>query len=103
VLFVLGSYASATPGRVEDLDRLLAAADASRFPWAVCCFGPNEHAVMQAALGRGGHVRIGFENNLVLADGSEAADNAALIRQFTATLAKHSRRPAAAAEIRQII
>lgn len=101
VLFVLGSYASATPGRVEDLDRLLMAVDRIEFPWAVCCFGPNEHAVMLAAVQRGGHVRIGFENNVQLADGSDAPDNAALIRQFTAALEGQPRCVATVAQIRE--
>ena len=32
----------------------------------------------------GGHVRVGFENNMFLADGSIAPDNAALVKQVTA-------------------
>ena len=100
VLFVLGNYADAAAGQVEDLDALLAATDSQRFPWAVCCFGPHEHAVMQEALARGGHVRIGFENNLLLADGSTAPDNAALIQQFVAATADQERRPATVAEVR---
>ena len=100
VLFVLGNYADAIEGTVADLDRLLAATDASAYPWAVCCFGPHEHAVMRAALDRGGHVRIGFENNLVMSDGSRAPDNAALIREFVVATAGSPRRPASADEVR---
>lgn len=102
-LFVLGNYVSGVAGRVADLDELLAGADTSRFPWAVCCFGAHEHAVMQSALSLGGHVRIGFENNVQLADGSEAPDNAALIRQFTAAIADQPRKPAEADDVRQAL
>lgn len=100
-LFVLGNYVSGVAGQVADLDSLLRAVNTNLFPWAVCCFGGNEHAVMQSALRQGGHVRIGFENNVQLADGSEAVDNAALIGQFTASLTDQRRQPAAAAEVRK--
>jgi uncharacterized protein (DUF849 family) len=55
---------------------------------------------MLAALGKGGHVRIGFENNLLLSDGSRAADNATLITQFIAAAEESRRRPAGADEVR---
>ena len=100
-LFVLGNYADAVAGTVADLDKLLNATDPTGYPWAVCCFGPNEHAVMLAALERGGHVRIGFENNLALSDGSTAPDNAALIDEFVAATATKPRQPASAAEVRE--
>lgn len=99
-LFVLGNYSNAIAGTVADLDVLLDATDPDAFPWAVCCFGPNENAVMRAALVKGGHVRIGFENNLALSDGSRAPDNAALIREFVAATAGRARQPASAAEVR---
>ena len=99
-LFVLGRYAEGLVGDVSELHEMLAAADCSEFPWAVCCFGPNENSAMLVAASQGGHVRIGFENNLQLADGTLAEDNAALIDQFTAGLT--TRRPATADEIRQI-
>ncbi len=101
-LFVLGNYADARAGTIDDLDKLLLAADSQAYPWAVCCFGPNEHTVMLEAAGKGGHVRIGFENNTVMADGSPAEDNAALIREFVLASAYYERLPATAAEIRSI-
>ena len=100
-LFVLGSYAASVAGTVADLEVLLDATDPTAYPWAVCCFGANEHAVMRAALDRGGHVRIGFENNLDLSDGSRAADNAALIREFVLATAGSTRQPATAKEVRE--
>ena len=99
-LFVLGNYANSVAGTPTDLDKLLDATDPAAFPWAVCCFGANEHAVMRAALAKGGHVRIGFENNLVMADGSPARDNAALIREFVIATADDVRQPATAEEVR---
>lgn len=100
VMFVLGEYANSVAGRTDDLEKLLAATDAATYPWAVCCFGQNENEVMLAASARGGHVRLGFENNLLLPNGELAADNAALIRQFTAEIAVGQRAAASADEVR---
>ena len=35
---------------------------------------------MRQAMQRGGHCRVGFENNLLMSDGSQAEDNAALVK-----------------------
>ena len=103
VMLVVGSYADGIAGTVADLETLLSAVDCDAFPWSVCCFGEHEHGVMVAATARGGHVRMGFENNVLMADGSPAADNAALIRQFTAATRGGARRPATAAEVRSAL
>jgi uncharacterized protein (DUF849 family) len=98
-LFVLGRYADGVAGDEAGLRAFLDACDCSEFPWAVCCFGACEAPVMQAAAGAGGHVRLGFENNLQRSDGAVAADNAELVRDFTRGLAG-KRRPTTAAEVR---
>jgi 3-keto-5-aminohexanoate cleavage enzyme len=99
-MFVVGEYASARPGTVADLDLLLAATNADDYPWAVCCFGQNENEVMLAATAQMGHVRLGFENNLHLPNGTLAADNAALIRRYAADSPASKRCPASAGEVR---
>ena len=68
----------------------LAAHDAD-CPWALCAFGRREGACVLTAAGLGGHVRVGFENNLRLADGRLAASNAELVAQVD------GRRPACSA------
>ncbi|MGB5247662.1 MAG: 3-keto-5-aminohexanoate cleavage protein [Woeseia sp.] len=100
-LFVLGRYADNRPGDPAELDALLEVVDCSEFPWSVCCFGATELSALQHAARRGGHVRLGFENNLLLADGSVAGDNAVLAEQFIATTRMLPRRPATAAEVRE--
>lgn len=50
--------------------------------WMICAFGENEFSAAKLAASLGGHIRIGFENNSVLDDGSDAKDNAALIKQI---------------------
>ncbi|MCH9027130.1 MAG: 3-keto-5-aminohexanoate cleavage protein [Proteobacteria bacterium] len=100
-LFVLGHYADQTAGDTSDLDAFMATVDCTVFPWAVCCFGGKENEVMVAATGRGGHVRIGFENNLCLTDGREAKNNGELIVQYTRSSKDSNRKPASADEVRE--
>lgn len=96
VLFVLGRYASGTSTANGFTGFLDAWNDAG--PWAVCAFGAAESVVGAAALALNGHVRVGFENNLMLRDGSLAYDNAALIEQV-ARDAKLLGRPLANADV----
>jgi len=101
-LFVLGRYSERLEGNPADLDDMLRAADCTRFPWAVCCFGRLELEAMLAATRAGGHVRIGFENNLVLSDGRPARNNAELVRQYRDAAALLGCRPASADELREL-
>lgn len=83
VLYVLGRYAAGQVSSPHDLLPFLqAAAEAGdTLPWAVCAFGREENACVTAAAAFGGHVRVGFENNLLLRDGSRAPGNPALVAQ----------------------
>lgn len=103
VLFVLGRYAPGQRSTPQDLLPFLATATARRCPWMVCAFGPLEAACAAAAAALGGHVRVGFENNLQLADGSLAPDTAALVRQIAATAPILGRRPATAGEAADLL
>lgn len=79
VLYVLGRY---TPGQVStpvDLLPFLAPEMPGFGHWSVCAFGRNETVCVVAAALLGGHVRVGFENNLHLPDGSTAGSNADLV------------------------
>jgi uncharacterized protein (DUF849 family) len=81
VLFVLGRY---TPGQVSapaDMLPFHAAMGTDTAPFSVTAFGKQECACVLTSAALGGHARVGFENNLYLADGSLAPDNAALVRQ----------------------
>ncbi|MEM6906366.1 MAG: 3-keto-5-aminohexanoate cleavage protein [Pseudomonadota bacterium] len=68
-IFVLGTYQPPRAGAPDALGPLLAAADGLDLDWMVCAFGPTELACLSEALHRGGHVRIGFENNIHHPDG----------------------------------
>jgi uncharacterized protein (DUF849 family) len=86
VLYVLGRY---TPGQKSSPSDLLPFL-APRMPrfahWSVCAFGARENACVTAAALMGGHVRVGFENNLWRPDGSVAPDNAALVAAAHVTM-----------------
>ncbi|MDX0541749.1 3-keto-5-aminohexanoate cleavage protein [Sinorhizobium medicae] len=86
VLYVLGRY---TPGQTS-LPRDLLTFLAPEMPvfahWSVCAFGRHEAACVTAAALAGGHVRVGFENNLRLPDGTPSGSNADLVRAVTAVL-----------------
>lgn len=81
VLFVLGRYTAGQKSEPVDLLPFLQDWSGSDGDFAVCAFGPKESACALTALGLNGHARLGFENNMLLSDGSTAPDNAALIRQ----------------------
>ncbi len=84
VLYVLGRY---TPGQTSlprDLLTFLAPDMPAFAHWSVCAFGRHEAACVTAAALLGGHVRVGFENNLELPDGTIATSNADLVRAVAA-------------------
>lgn len=83
VLYVLGRYGDGV-SQPEDLLPFLAAAKEHELDvmlWSVCAFGAGEGAVALAAMSLGGHVRVGFENNMLLNNGTMAPHNAALVSQ----------------------
>lgn len=82
VLFVLGRYTAGQQSQPVDLLPFMQVWQPGWGEFAVCAFGKLEAACAITALGLGGHARVGFENNTLLADGSSAPDNAALVRQI---------------------
>jgi uncharacterized protein (DUF849 family) len=100
LLFVLGRYTAGQTSSPLDLVPFVHA-HAGAEPWAVCAFGATEHACVTAAAALGGHVRVGFENNLQLKDTRIAPDNAALVRQAVDAAHCLGRPLASATDIRQ--
>lgn len=101
VLFVLGRYSSDLTGDVGELDDFIARAS-SDTRWAVCSFGRTEHEAVTAAAKAGGHARVGFENNLRMPDGREAADNTALVAAACSAAAESGRAVANADTVREM-
>lgn len=80
VLYVLGRYTAGQTSLPAELLPFLAP-EMPRFDhWSVCAFGRYEAACVTAGALLGGHVRVGFENNLHLPDGALAPSNAALVK-----------------------
>jgi 3-keto-5-aminohexanoate cleavage enzyme len=79
VLYVLGRYTAGQKSSPVDLLTFLAPGMPRFTHWSVCAFGVHEIACVTAGALLGGHVRVGFENNLQLPDGSLAPDNAAIV------------------------
>ena len=101
VLYVLGRY---TPGQLsqpEDLAPFLAPG-APRFgSWMTCAFGRNEAACVLAGAEAGGGLRVGFENNLWLPDGTLAPANAALVQRVAEGLAERGIGRMSASQLRR--
>ena len=93
VLFVLGRHTPGQQSAPSDLDPLLEASP-FREAWFLCAFGKHELACVDRALARGGHARIGFENNFYRPDGARAAGNAELV-ELAASRSLQQGRPAA--------
>ena len=86
LLFVLGRYSKGQLSAPKDLLPFIQAYSEfgleENTQWAVCAFGKEELACAQVAAAFDGHVRIGFENNLHLANGTIAQNNSELLKQF---------------------
>ncbi|MEP7311132.1 MAG: 3-keto-5-aminohexanoate cleavage protein [Pseudomonadota bacterium] len=100
-LFVLGRHVVDQQSDPRDLCRFVERWP-SRWPWSVCAFGQAELAVAAAAIGLGGHVRVGFENNLLDIDGSPLKGNDARVAQVAAIAAAVGRPLADAAKTRAL-
>ena len=101
MLFVLGRYARdgrSHPGDLTPFLRELQAGRLHEAPWSVCAFGVNEYLCAVNAAALGGDVRVGFENNLLRADGSLAADNADNVARIAEAIDKMGRKIATAQE-----
>lgn len=80
LLFPLGRYAKGQQSDPASLVPFLSMLEKTGLrgccEWAVCAFGAGETASLAAAMAMGGKVRVGFENSLWHADGSQADSNA---------------------------
>lgn len=79
VLYVLGRYTTGQTSAPQDLLPFLAPDQPVFQRFMVCAFGAHEAACVIMGGLLGGGLRVGFENNLVLPDGSPAVSNAELV------------------------
>lgn len=94
VLIVLGQYGGREAALPADLVApVRALLDlVPDIDWAVCAFGARETECLLDADRLGGKMRIGFENNLIMSDGSVAQDNAARVSELVGCLRTQKQR-----------
>lgn len=101
VLLVIGRYGERSDWSANDLVERTAPFFGVDAPlWAACAFGARETQTVTAAAALGGHVRIGFENNLEQPDGTPASSNAAQVARIVKRVSAIGRPPVTAAELR---
>jgi len=83
---------------VKTLERL-----APGSTWTGAGIGRDQLTLARWSLELGGHCRTGLEDNVRLDRNTLAPSNAALVRQVAELLPEHGRRPATAAEARQLL
>lgn len=103
-LLVLGSYAgaSAPPDAAEIARRAAPMQARANVLWAACAFGPHEQDTLVSAAKLGGHVRVGFENNLHAPNGELAKSNADQVARLAAALRSAGMTPATTAQVSQM-
>ncbi len=72
-------------------------------PWSVCAVGLNEFPMTTMAIIMGGHVRVGFEDNIYLSEGVRAKSNAELVEKIVRIAKELGREIATPAEAREIL
>lgn len=102
ILLVLGRYAQNQQSDPAEIAPLLAQLPKLNH-WSLCAFGASETTCMFEAIRLGGHCRVGFENNVLMADGSVAHDNAALVAAVANGANASERGIASTAEARSML
>jgi len=100
VLYVLGKYRHGEPEKPQNLHEFTSILSPSVVPWAACGFADHEHNLATKAAESGGHVRVGFENNLMRPNGAFAEDNAELVNAARKSALEAGRHIATAADVR---
>jgi uncharacterized protein (DUF849 family) len=102
VLLVLGRYTDSLTGDPDLIGRFVEGLQQD-VTWMVCCFGQTENIAVAEAAKLNGHARVGFENNLMLPDGTTAPDNAALVTLAVKSGSNAGRRVASVDDVRQML
>jgi len=72
-------------------------------PWSVCAVGLNEFPMTTMGIIMGGHVRVGFEDNIYLSEGVPAKSNAELVEKIVRIAKDLGREIASPTEAREIL
>lgn len=79
VLYVVGRYGDQAPANPMEFQGAKKEFDQAQVPWMMCGFGLQEYTLSDYVAENGGHMRVGFENNMWRADGSSAENNTELV------------------------
>ena len=72
-------------------------------PWSVCAVGLDEFPMTTMSIIMGGHVRVGFEDNIYLSKGVKAKSNAELVEKVVRIARELGREIATPDEAREIL
>lgn len=103
--FVMG-VPGGVSGRPEHLDYMLQFAQknfSNDLHWGVAGIGRYEFPLADIAIQKGGHVRVGFEDNIYLSKGVLAKSNAQLVEKVVDSANQNNRSIASISETRQIL
>ncbi len=103
--FVLG-VPGGMSGELENLKYLLSRGKTlftEPFTWAVAGIGRYEFPLAEFAIQNGGHVRVGFEDNIYISKGVLAKSNAELVQRVCDMAKAHNRSIATIAQSRQLL
>ncbi|MBI1339572.1 3-keto-5-aminohexanoate cleavage protein [bacterium] len=106
VLLVVGRYSpngASDPIALGQLASALMEPGAPSPLWGACAFGPAETSVLLAAAGLGGHIRVGFENNLHHPSGAVAESNAERVGMIAGLVGSAGFSPLSADQARAMI
>ena len=84
-MFVIGHYSGrlSVPENISKFISKLKKNDIDA-DWAVCAFGKEETTCLETAIKLGGKIRVGFENSLLMPDGTIAPDNETKVKAANA-------------------
>jgi 3-keto-5-aminohexanoate cleavage enzyme len=99
--FVLGVL-GCIPATVDNLIHMVRSIPQGS-PWSVCAIGLNEFTMGTMAILMGGHVRVGFEDNIHLSKGVRAKSNAELVEKIVRLAKELDREIATPEEARRIL
>jgi len=72
-------------------------------PWSVCAVGLSEWPMITTAIMLGGHVRVGFEDNIYLSKGVQAKSNAEMVEKAARIARELDREIASVDDARRIL
>ena len=100
VLAVIGKYGTEFQDPTISLKDFAVGFATSEVPWAACGFGLYETRLPADAAKLGGHVRVGFENNLQKENGELAENNATSVLNAYEAVTASGKKIATAADVR---